>query len=301
MSEAADPRPARLTLPGGQPGATVRVHPLRTGTIRAMPRFLQRPGGPLPTLRGLGLLTPRSRWTDVPIPAFAVEHPGGGLLMVDTGLHPGIADAPREGLGRLGALALNVTMRPEWAAPVQLRGLELDPADVRVVVMTHLHYDHAGAVAEFPEATFVVDGAEWAAARSRGMRHGYRRALFDHPFDWRLLDFDAEDVDSHVTFGRALDLFGDDSVRLVSTPGHSAGHLSVLLRLGGDRELLLTADAAYARRTIAEDLVPVFMDDEHRYRRSLAEIRRYLEQFPDTEVVCGHDAEGWPAVRDVYA
>lgn len=298
---AADPRPAELPLPGGRPGATVRVHPLRTGTMRAMPHFLQRPGGPLPVLRGLGVHTRRARWSDVPIPAFAVEHPGAGLLMVDTGLHPGIADDPREGLGRLGALALSVTMRPEWAAPMQLRGLGLDPADVRVVVMTHLHYDHAGAIAEFAGATFVVDRAEWSAAGSHGMLHGYRRALFDLPFDWRLLDFGAEDVGSHVTFGRALDLFGDGSVRLLSTPGHAPGHLSVLLRLSGDRELLLTADAAYARRTIDEDLVPVLVDDEHRYRRSLAEIRRYLEQFPDTEVVCGHDAEGWPAVRELYS
>ena len=45
----------------------------------------------------------------------------------------------------------------------------------------------------------------------------------------------------------------------------------------------------------------MFFDDEHHYRRSLAEIRRYLEQLPDTEVVCGHDAEGWPQVRELYA
>jgi hypothetical protein len=43
------------------------------------------------------------------------------------------------------------------------------------------------------------------------------------------------------------------------------------------------------------------VDDEHRYRRSLAEIRRYLEQSPDTEVVCGHDAAGWPEISELYA
>ena len=56
--------------------------------------------------------------------------------------------------------------------------------------------------------------------------------------------------------------------------------MSVLLRLESGRELLLTADAAYARRTIEEELVPVLVDDVHRYRRSLREIRRYLERTP---------------------
>jgi N-acyl homoserine lactone hydrolase len=292
---------AVLPLPGGVAGATVRVHPMRTGEIKAPAHFLARPRGPLPTVRGLGLLSRRSQWGSVPVPAFAVEHPGVGLLLVDTGLHPAIPDDPAEGLGRLGARAFDVTMRPEWAVPAQLRGLGFEPGDVRTVVMTHLHYDHTGAASEFQQAPFVADRAEWEAARSSGILKGYRRAHLDGPRDWRLVDFAAPDVGSHATFGRALDLLGDGSIRLLSTPGHSRGHLSVLLRLGGGRELLITGDAAYARRSIDEDLLPVFCDDVHRYRRSLGEIRRYLERNPDIEGVCGHDAERWPAVRDHYA
>ena len=67
--------------------------------------------------------------------------------------------------------------------------------------------------------------------------------------------------------------------------------MSVLLRLESGREVLLTGDAAYSRRTIEEDLVPVFVDDVHRYRRSLGEIRRYVEHTPDAEVICGHDPD----------
>ena len=105
---------------------------------------------------------------------------------------------------------------------------------------------------------------------------------------------------SFASFGRTVDLFGDGAIRLLSTPGHSPGHMSVLLNLESGRELLITADAAYSRRTIDEDLLPVFVDDVHRYRRSLREIRRYLEQTPDAEVICGHDPEAWPEVRETY-
>ena len=75
----------------------------------------------------------------------------------------------------------------------------------------------------------------------------------------------------------------------------------MLLRLRSGRELLLAADAAFARRTIAEELVPVLVEDVHRYRRSLREIRRYVEQTPSAEVICGHDAESWPGLRERYA
>jgi N-acyl homoserine lactone hydrolase len=300
VTRTADPRPAQLPLAGGRDGATVTVQPLRAAEILAMPRFLQRPSGPLAEVRGLGLLTPRRRWSRVPVPCFLVEHPGVGPILVDTGLQASVAEHPAATLGRRAALVMDIAMEPGWAAAAQLRERGLEPEDVRVVVMTHLHYDHAGAVADFPQATFVVDAAEWEAASHGGFRHGYRAALFDHPFDWRLLSFDGPEVGSFASFGRAIDLFDDGSVQLLSTPGHSRGHLSVLLRLSAGRELLLTADAAYARRSIDEDLVPVFVDDVHRYRRTLGEIRRYIEQTPSATVICGHDAEGWAAVQSAY-
>jgi len=297
---AAETRRAHLPLDGGVQGAGVRVQPLLVARTLAMPHFYQRPKGPLPTLRGLGLLTPRRRWQPVPIPAFLVEHPGVGPILIDTGLPAAVAEEGARALGFAAGLAYSIEMEPDQAVVEQLRARGVDPMDVRVVVMTHLHYDHAGAVADFPQATFVVDADEWRAARSGGFTKGYARKLVDHPFDWREVDFDDPRVTSFATFGRTIDLFGDGSIRLLSTPGHSAGHMSVLLALESGRELLLTADAAYARRTIDEELVPVFVDDVHRYRRSLREIRRYVEQTPGAEVICGHDRERWPELQDTY-
>jgi len=266
----------------------------------AMPHFFQRPNGPLSTLRGLGLLTPRSRYTPVPIPAYLVEHPGAGAVLIDTGLPQAVAEDGAGALGFPAGLFYSVEMQPEWAVVEQLPARGVDPMDVRVVVMTHLHYDHAGSISAFPQGTIVVDAAEWRAARSSGFTKGYARKLIDHPYDWREIDFDDPRVESFASFGRTVDLFGDGSIRLLSTPGHSPGHMSVLLRLQSGRELLLTADAAYARRTIDEELVPVLVDDVHRYRRSLREIRRYVDQTPDAEVICGHDPDGWREVRETY-
>jgi len=165
--------------------------------------------------------------------------------------------------------------------------------------MTHLHSDHASGISQFPGATFVLSDAEWRAAAAGGARQGYRHHQFDHAFDYRLIDFDGPGADSVATFGRGVDLFGDGSIRLVSTPGHSAGHLSVVLRLTG-RELLLTGDAAYTMRTIADTALPHIMVDEHFSSRSLREIQLYIERTPTAVVIPGHDMARWEELETVY-
>jgi N-acyl homoserine lactone hydrolase len=300
MATAVRPKRASLPLPGGSEGAGVTVTPMRTAEMLTQPRFFQRPSGPLATVRGLGLLTPKSRWTWVPVPCFLVEHPTAGAFLIDTGLPPAVSHDVRAGLGRRAAIVYDIRMEDGWAVTDQLVGRGLDPLGIELVVLTHMHQDHVGAVPQLPRATFVVDGREWEAATSSGFLHGYRRQLYDHDYDWRSLDFGTASVESFASFGHTIDLFDDGSVRLLSTPGHTKGHMSVLLRLKSGRELLVAADAAYSRTTIEQELVPLFCDDVHRYRRSLREIRRYLEQTPSALVVCGHDPQSWPQVPERY-
>jgi N-acyl homoserine lactone hydrolase len=300
MATAAEPRPASPPLPGGRADATVRLRPLLCGRFITPAAAMHRESGRLAALHALGTGVPRADWTEVPVVAFLVQHPGVGAVLVDTGFHPSIAVTPHEAFGRLaGRVIKDVRMEPGQAVSAQLRALDIEPAEVKVVVMTHLHSDHASGIAEFPESTFVVSSAEWQAAGSSGRLKGYWPRQFDHAFEWRTLDFESPDADSFATFGRAFDLFGDGSVRLVFTPGHTAGHLSVVLRLR-DRNVLLTGDAAYTRRTLEESRLPYRMEDEHRFRRSLKEIQLYARENPKALVICGHDFEQWRGLAEVY-
>ncbi len=297
MAVATKPTPVSLPLPGGSAGATVRVRPLRCGEILVPPRALDRPRGPLWQLRGIGLTIPRSRWSWIPVPVFLVEHPTAGPILIDTGFHATVRDDPRTSLGRRQAWLLPARMGPGDSAPERLRALGIDPAGIGLVVMTHLHNDHASGAVQFPAATFVVDETEWRAACDGGFAQGYRREHYDQPLDWRTIDY--ADGATHGAFERTLDLFGDGSVRLLSTRGHTLGHQSVLLALDG-RELLLTADAAYTRRAIDEDLSPIFFEDEGLYLRSLAQIRDHVQDAPEGVVICGHDAQLWPRLEPLY-
>ena len=300
MGTAAEPRPAELPLAGGRRGATVRLEPLLTGTMTCAPAFLHREEGRLARLRAMGVRVPREEWIEVPVAAFLVEHPSAGMLLVDAGFHPAVAVDGKQGLGQFGgAFYKDVQMEPDQAVAAQLRERDLHPSSIRTVVMTHLHAERASGIAEFPAATFVVTREEWDAAGSGRQLDGYVRRQFDHAFDYRTLDFEAAEVDSFATFGRSLDLFGDGSVRIVYTPGHTLGHCSVVLRLAG-REALLTGDAAFTMQTIEHSLLPYQLADEHRFRRSLREIQLYVEATPDALVIPGHDIEAWRRLEPFY-
>jgi N-acyl homoserine lactone hydrolase len=298
MAVKTQPAPATLPLAGGSAGATVAVHPLRCGEVLLPPRALHRPTGPLAQPRAL-LLTGRSRWIWVPVPVFLVEHPTAGRLLIDTGFHASVQDGARSSLGRRQSWIIPARERAGESAPEQLRAAGVEPDEIATIVMTHLHNDHASGASQFPHATFVVDGAEWRAACKGGFAEGYRHEHFDQPFDWRTVDYAG--AQPRGPFAHTIDLFGDGSVRLLSTPGHTKGHQSVLLRLR-DRELLLTGDAAYTHHAIEHDVLPVFVfGGEERYRRSLAAIREFARDAPDAVVICGHDAERWPQLDPIYA
>jgi N-acyl homoserine lactone hydrolase len=300
MPLATECNPAVLPLHGGKSGATVRVRPLLTGEIHAPPAWIDRPRGRLADVKILAQLAgPRGGWDWLPIPAFLVEHPSVGPILIDTGLHPSCASDVASNMGWAGRFIYQIRMDHDQALRVQLPAHGVRRTDVRVVIMTHLHIDHASAVSEFPQATFVVNRREWAAAAAGGTREGYRARQFDHAFDWRSLDYESDPVASFSGFAQSLDLFGDGSVTVVSTPGHTAGHQSVILRTTR-REVLVMGDAAYTVRALRGESIPILAADRHLYERSLKEIRRYLEQTPDALAIPGHDPAFWPTLDEVY-
>ena len=287
-------------LTGGESDATVTLRPMLTGEISVPEEFFNCRPGPIGKIKGLGLAGGGTGRVWAPIPAFLIEHPTAGLVLVDTGVHPAIVHDPSAILGRLGTAVYRVRASAEQPVPVRLRALGIDSREIKTIVLTHLHWDHAAAVSEFPAATFVVSGTEWDSAhQSRGFARGYIKRLFDHAFDYRLVDYDAATISSFATFGRSFDLFGDGSIVLVSTPGHSAGHQSVVVRVPG-REILLCGDAAYTREAIETDVKPVVIEDEHNYRRSIKELRAYAELTPSSLIIPSHDRETWSRLDELY-
>ncbi|MGB2693668.1 MAG: N-acyl homoserine lactonase family protein [Dehalococcoidia bacterium] len=293
--------PTALTgpLPGGQQGASVKLHPLLCAEMLVPPEFIAATGGTVKLIRAM--FGSRENWWRLPIPVYLLEHPGAGLILVDTGFHPSVAVDPKQNLGPvLGRLYSGaIEMKPEQAVAAQLRARGIDPGDVAVVIMTHLHVDHASGISEFTKPTYVLGEGEWEAFHKQGVRKGYVKKHLDVAVDFREVPYGGSATSSYSTFGRSFDLFGDGSVRLVATPGHASGHQSVILRLK-DREALLAGDAALLLRTLDDERRGYAMADEHQWRRSLREIQLYRRENPNALIIPGHDAETWATLRESY-
>lgn len=302
MKVHVEAKPLHEPLAGGTQGATVSVEPLLAGEVTWSRSMMESPGGRFLTLKLLRALLTGKPPATVPCPAFLLRHPSAGAILVDTGLHPSVATDGHENLGRLAARAGNPTLAPGADVPAQLRDRGLDPGEVPVVVMTHLHLDHASAISEFPQSTFVVSEVEWKAATAgpRPLVNGYRRKHFDYAFDYRTVDFDRGGIDSYASFGRSFDLFGDGSVRLAYTPGHSAGHISVIARLR-ERDFVIGGDAVYTEGQL-EGSAPLSPRpfDAHNYRRSLQELRLFRREYPNAIVTPGHDPGFYAKLGDRY-
>lgn len=293
------PKPLQTPLPGGREGAAVTVEPVITGTFTVPQPVRSSPEGPLSIPRLLrAAFGPR---TTQPVPAFLIRHPEAGPVLVDTGIHSSVAENPVENLGRLEQRFYRPRLVPGRDLASQLRGKGIEPSSVGLILMTHLHLDHASAIPEFPAATFVVDEKEWREATGpRPWSKGYRRNHVNHPFDFRTVSYQADSAVPYGGFTRTIDLFGDGSIRLVATPGDTVGHQSVLVRLK-DRHLLIGGDATYLDSQFeAGSDQPGVMADPEGHRRSLEEIRRFRNEFPDAVLTPGHDVDFYGSLPDRF-
>jgi glyoxylase-like metal-dependent hydrolase (beta-lactamase superfamily II) len=293
MAVHVEPQTLSGPLPGGSAGATVAVEPLIAGHVEFPRAAMVDPGGSFKTLRLARAISSSKQAESLPVPAFLIRHPTVGPVLVDTGLHPSIASGGSENFGGLANRFGRPSLEPGEDVPSQLRAKGIESRQVPVVVMTHLHLEHSSAISEFPDSTIVVSAAEWqeAAHGSKPALNSYRRAHFDLAFEYRTVDFDGDTISSYATFGRTFDLFGDGSVRVAFTPGHSAGHCSVICRLTND-DFVIGGDAVYMLGQLeGREPLPPRPFDAHRMRRSVQELRLFHSQFPGATVTPGHDPD----------
>ena len=260
-----------------------------TGTFSSPPILHDSPKGKAGSLAILR--STREEREPTPIPCFLIRHPSAGLILVDTGLHPAVASDPAKNLGRFTTWLMRPAQEPGQDVLSQLRAKGIDHSEIRMVIFTHLHYDHASAISEFPDATLIVNAVEWqyaATVRNPDFK-GYHRQQYDYAFDFRTISFDSDKVSSYASFGRTLDLFGDGSIRIASTPGHSPGHQSLICRLK-EQDLVISGDAIYEESKLEPGAsLPGSMYDEHNYKRSLQELRLFRQTYPSAVITAGHD------------
>ena len=178
----------------------------------------------------------------VPYFFYLIQHPDGACPF-DNGAHPALIDDPRLRLGDAADL-YDIVMCPGDDVVSRLNTLGVDAEGIGHVVQSHLHYDHAGGLEFLSEATVYVQKQElpfayWPPVYQREI---YIREDFDSVKNWKALNGDH-------------DIFNDGRLLIFPTPGHTAGHQSLLVRLD-NQAFILVGDAAYDREKMQHRCLP---------------------------------------------
>ena len=251
----------------------MRIHAIQTGTVAIKQR--QRRGVGHGTRRRLNTLFD-SAWTEpLPIYVWVIEHPEG-IIIVDTGE---TAKAVEPGYfpwwHPYYRFNVHEWVQPEDEVGPQLRRLGIAPDDVRWVVLTHLHTDHAGGLHHFPKTEILLSRAEFDATSGwRGRLEGY--LPLPKWFSPTLIDF-APSVFGPFPTSYVLTKAGD--VVLVPTPGHTSGHLSVIVQ-ENDSALFLAGDTSYTQQLMLQEAIDGISVDEQAARQTLQHIHTYTQQMP---------------------
>ena len=212
----------------------------------------------------------------IPITAWLVRT-DSGVILFDTGVSPRAV----AGLLRADSLA---RFNDDDLLVHRLDGLGLEPADVDMVVLSHLHFDHAGGADIFAKSELVVQKDEYAYAQYPAQLFAglYYRKNFDLPgYRWRLLDGDAELA---------------PGVTAVRSDGHTPGHQSLVVELPETGPVILAGDCCYWQRSIDEEVPPGVVWDPTRAMHSIKRLKT-LARLTGGRIFPSHDPAFWASAH----
>ncbi len=217
----------------------------------------------------LGLKAPKGRG----LPRIPIKHAKGWILW-DTGVNDAIAALPD---GEVPADPRAIHWRRPKTLASQLARLGIRPSDIAYVAISHSHPDHIGNVELFPQATLLVQKAEYEWPGPNGVP----RFKPGHP----VIEIEGD-----------RDVFEDGSVRIISTPGHTPGHQSLLIKLPKTGALILSGDAVHFKSNWENRRVPSINFDNAKTLASMQRIADVLAQ-ENAQLWINHDKEQRDSLR----
>lgn len=222
--------------------------------------------------------------------AVLVRHPKGDFLF-DSGLGREI-DTQYEDMPPY----LRPLTAYQDASPVidQFAEQQIDPASIRKILLSHLHWDHASGIEDFPNAEVMLPKPEHDVAMEPKGAMGYLASQLDsEAINWRYLEF----VDQpYLNFERSHDFYSDGSVILVPMHGHTPGSMGMFLNFPDGRRYFFTGDTTWAIegfRIPAEKFMfarKLVKENAGKTRKEIVRVHRLMEAQPEMVVIPAHDA-----------
>ncbi len=256
----------------------IKVTPIQTGTVSIRPHHHFGQEGHGPIRRKIAMVLDNEWVEDLPIYCYLVEHPEGNYLIDSGDTAENSAQDYLPSWHPFFAHGVVVKVAPGEEVGDQLRARGIDPAkDLKGVILTHMHHDHAGGLHHFPHTPIIVTRENFQLASSvKGRIFGCLPQHFPRWFAPELVDLKAA---CFGPFTHSMPITKDASITLVSTPGHMRGHVAVIVRTP-DVTYVLAGDATYDERFLLEELVDGVTYDVALSQRSLRWISEFGQQEP---------------------
>ena len=257
----------------------MKIHVIQTGNVRARP---MQPFGAPTILHRFAQILFSSKWTEwLPIYSWLIEHPGGPIL-IDVGETSRINDEGYLPNNFLYHKAVQTKISKDDEIDIQLKKVGFKLKDIQRVVLTHLHGDHVGGLYLFPHCRFQVGKAEYDFAGSdKGPGMGY----FNHNWpDWftpELIEFEKR---KDGVFDESFVLTDDEDIIAVPTPGHSIGHLSIIVH---SAKAVISGDAVFNQETLIKE-IPSYVLPNKEGKRSVKLLNQYIQDNGYT-LLSSHD------------
>ncbi|UCD60513.1 MAG: N-acyl homoserine lactonase family protein [Flavobacteriaceae bacterium] len=224
----------------------MKIRRIKTGLVRIKENQISKTKGLTPQMLKVLFGKKWAEW--VPIYAWVIEHPEG-IIVVDTGETAKTAEH-----GYLPkwhpyyALSVQFRVKPEEEIGPQLQKLGINPAkDVKKVILTHMHTDHAGGLGHFPNSEILIEKGEYRTASGiSGKLAGYLPHRWPEWLKPNLITLINE---PYFNFTQSLAVTADRKVIIVATPGHSANHISVIAEINGIH-YFLAGDTSYTQENL---------------------------------------------------
>lgn len=269
-------------------GTVQRVGVLSTGMVKVRPEHIEATWKPMM----LWMATSRRWTTPLPIQAFVIEH-DDGLVLFDTGQdRASVTDPGYFPGGVVGAMyrrTAQADIPEDQTLTAGLERLGYAASDVTTVVISHLHQDHIGGLSEVPQARILIDPAEWATVHAKGAElSGIMARHIEAPGRrWEQVAYDGAGA-GLTPFSQSFDLFGDGTMVLVRTPGHTPGSLSMVVRRDGWAPMALVGDLTYSCELLDAGAIPG-AGEKDELRQSSDSVLALQRNLPGLAVLAAHD------------
>jgi glyoxylase-like metal-dependent hydrolase (beta-lactamase superfamily II) len=241
----------------------------------------------------LWLLASRTWTGPKPINAYVIEH-RNGLVLFDTGQDRASVIESDYFPGGLTKVLYDRLARfeigPQETLSAGLDRLGYGVGDVSTAVVSHLHQDHIGGLGELGQADILVSQTEWDTLSSPlpEMRGLMGRHIDLPGLRWQRIEPAPTEDSTLLPFRAWHDVFGDGSLVLLPTPGHTPGSLSLLVRQPNTAPLLMVGDLTYDVHLLEEGHVPG-VGSGRRLRRATAMVNQLRQHHPDLVILPAHD------------